>query len=493
MSEPLRPEGIPVHVGDVVLTTPGLSGEAEVHPPASPGMRSAEVATVDLQEALAGADLQEQLTVEIAGPAELDDRGGSRAGGGGNEITVEVPGPGEGNGQVLLYAAEDGSLTWHYPDSVLPEEVATRGGERRTYRIPRAVVAPEAAEGTSRGLLGALGSKLLKVLVFPLLEPALGRAANTFASRWEARNRPALVRWYGPDTALLASTESTPLTREDWRSLRDRPVLLLVHGTFSSARGGFGAMPVETLSALHGRYQGRVLAWEHPSVSLTPRENVGWLAGELREARGLTLDVVTHSRGGLVGRALAERGRELGLDASIRVRTLVMVAPPNAGTALADKQHVRALLDRVTNLVQFVPSAGVGDVLGPVLEVVKQVAVGAFGGLEGIMSMDPGGEELRDFNRSPGTDAAYRVITAEFEPPPGSSLGRIARDAGTDLVFGRVANDLVVPTQGAWDLPDTQGFPVTERLVLDASLGVDHGTFFGREDVGHRLLEWLPG
>lgn len=493
MSETLRPEGIPVHVGDVVLTTPGLAGQAEVHPPASPGMRAAENATEELQVALAGAGMVEQLTVEITGQSELDGQGGSRAGGGRQEVTVEVPGPGDGNGQVLLYAAEDGSLTWHYPDSFAPEEVATRGGERRTYRIPRAVVAPESAEGTSRGLLGAVGAKLLKVLVFPLIEPALGRAANHFAGRWEAKHRPALVRWYDPDTALAAASGSTALSGEDWRRLAEGPALLFVHGTFSTARGGFGALPRETLVELHRRYAGRVVAWEHPSVSVTPRDNVQWLAEQLAEAPGLTLDVVTHSRGGLVGRALAERGAELGLDGRVDVRTLVMVAPPNAGTALADKKHLRALLDRVTNLVQFIPSAGVGDVLGTVLEVVKQVAVGAFGGLEGIMAMDPGGEDLADFNRSPGTRTAYRVVAAEFEPPSGSSLGRIARDAGTDLVFGRLANDLVVPTQGAWDLPGTTGFPVTERLVLDASLGVDHSTFFAREDVGEALLRWLPG
>lgn len=493
MPETLRPEGFPVHVGDVVLITPGLVGEAEVHPPSSPGMRAAEDATDQLQGALAGAGLGEQLTVQITGQTELDGNGGSRAGGGGDEVVVEVPGPGEGNGQVLLYAAEDGSLTWHYPDSFAPQEAPTRGGERRTYRVPRAVVAPESAEGSSRGLLGAVGSKLLKVLVFPLVEPALGRAANHFASRWEARHRPALVRWFGPDNHLEATTTAASLTPEDWARLAGGPTLMLVHGTFSTARGGFGALPAATLQVLHRRYQGRVVAWEHPSVSLTPRENVRWLGEQLGEVRGLTLDVVTHSRGGLVGRALAERGAELGLDGRAAVRTLVMVAPPNAGTRLADPRHLGTLLDRMTNLVQFIPSAGVGDVLGTVLEVVKQVAVGAFGGLQGIMAMDPGGEDLADFNRSPGTDAAYRVITAEFEPPRGSSLGRIARDAGTDLVFGKEANDLVVPTQGAWDLPGTTGFPVAERLVLEAALGVDHATFFGREEVGARLLDWLPG
>ena len=495
MPEQLRPEGIQVHVGDVVITTPGLSGTVEVHPPGSPGMRAAEDTTPVLDEALADAGLVEQLTVEISQQSELDGRGGTRAGGDGDRITVEVPGPGEGNGQVLLYAAEDGSLTWHYPDSVAPEEAATRGGERRTYTIPRQVVAPESAEGTSRGLLGALGTKLLKVLVFPLVEPALGKVAHHFAARWEAAKRPGLVRWYSPETRLVPSTEAAPLTREDWARLGQGPALMLVHGTFSTARGGFGALPEAVLGELHQRYGGRVVAWEHPSISLTPRANVEWLAGQLAgaDAPALTLDVVTHSRGGLVGRALAERGEELGTDGRAAVRTLVMVAPPNAGTALADVKNIRHLLDRVTNLVQFVPAAAGGDVLGPVLEVVKQVAVGAFSGLEGIMAMDPGGTDLADFNTGRATSTAYRVISAEYEPPQGSSLGRIARDAGTDLVFGALANDLVVPTEGAWDLPQTPGFPVDERLVLEKTLGVDHSTFFGREDVTARLLDWLPG
>ncbi len=498
MAETLRPEGIPVTIGspagDVVITTPGLQGRAEVYPAASAGMRAAEATTEDFVAALGQTDVIEQLTVEIAGPSELDGRGGTRGGGGGEDIVVEVPAPGDGNGQVLLYAAEDGSLSWHYPDSFTPTESPQRGAERRTYRIPRAVVAPEAAEGTSRGVIGALGSKLLKVLVFPLIEPMLGRAANHFAGVWETKHRPALVRRFGP--AELANAAPSPLTATDWTSAGEGPALLFVHGTFATALGGFGALPPETLAELDRRYGGRLLALEHPSVSLTPSDNISWLAsqlGALTDGRPLTLDVVTHSRGGLVGRALAERGDELGLADRVTVRNLVMVAPPNAGTALADKEHVSALLDRVTNLVQFLPTNGVTDVLGIIVSVVKQVATGAFGGLEGIMSMDPQGEALKAFNDSPGSAATYRVIASDFTPVPGSSLARIARDKGTDLVFGGVANDLVVPTAGAYELPSTPGFPVVDRLVLPASAGVDHSSFFRNAEVNAQLLQWLPG
>ncbi|HSF97371.1 MAG TPA: hypothetical protein VLA55_01660 [Ornithinibacter sp.] len=491
MAEQLRPEGIPVVIGDVVITTPGLTGEVEVHPAGSPGMRGSEDSTQEFLAALGEASMGEQLTIEVSQQVELDDRGGSRAGGGGEEVVVEVPGPGEGNGQVLLYAAEDGSLTWHLPDSFDPEQTPSRGGERRTYRVPREVVSPESAEGDQRGILGAIGTKLFKVLVFPLVDPVLGKVGNHFAGRWEEHHRRNQVRWIGVDT--LRSREVPAFGDADWTRAGQGASLLFVHGTTAMSHTAFTALPAEVLTELARRYGGRVFAFDHHTISVTPSHNVEILAGLLPANASLTVDVVTHSRGGLVGRALAERAGELGLGDRLRVRNLVMVAPPNAGTALADKEHLSQLLDRFTNLVQYIPDNGVTDVLGLVLSIVKQLAVGAFGGLEGIMSMNPSGVSLREFNASPGHTATYRVVTSDFEPPPGSSLARVARDHGTDIVFKALANDLVVPTVGAYDLPGTPGFPVADPLVFPKESGVDHSSFFSRPELGAKLLEWLPG
>lgn len=60
-------------------------------------------------------------------------------------------------------------------------------------------------------------------------------------------------------------------------------------------------------------------------------------------------------------------------------------------------------------------------------------------------------------------------------------------------MFGTVANDLVVPTLGSYQLPDTPGFPVAEPLVLPASAGVDHSSYFANPLVSAALLDWLPG
>jgi hypothetical protein len=495
MAENLRPEGIPVTIGAVRISTPGLTGRVEVHPAGTPGMRGAESSTESFRRALDDAGMVEQLTVEISGQRELDTTGGSRGGGGGTDIVVEVPPPGTGNGQLLLYAAEDGSLSWHLPDDVPPDQVVSRGGDRRTYRVPREVVLadPDSAGG-QRGILGAVGSKLLKVLVFPLIDPVLGKVGDYFAARWEQKNRRNLVRWFDPGD--YQRPDVTAFAAPDWTRVSGGTALLFIHGTTAQSNTAFHQLPAATLTELGRRYAGRVFALDHFTISVTPHDNIRWLTEQLVALGGgapLTLDVVSHSRGGLVGRVLAERASDVGLTGKVTVRTLVMVGTPNAGTALADKAHLSQLMDRVTDLVQFIPDAGAADVVGLVLSILKQLTVGAFGGLEGIMAMDPAGDYLKAFNTTPGSTATYRAIASNYQPAAGASLARIARNAGTDFVFQKATNDLVVPTDGVFRVDGTSGFPIADPLVFPAEAGVDHSSYFTRPEVSAKLLEWLPG
>jgi hypothetical protein len=168
------------------------------------------------------------------------------------------------------------------------------------------------------------------------------------------------------------------------------------------------------------------------------------------------------------------------------------VAAPNGGTVLADRGHLSDLLGRLTNLMQFIPDNGVTDTLGLVLAVVKQVAVAAVGGLEGITCMEPRGPYLRALNARPAGTATLSAIAADYEPQAGAPLGRVVRDGATDLVFGSDDNDLVVPTRGCYDVPDAAGFPVATRLVLDSRAGVEHNSFFRHPAVVEHLLRWLP-
>ena len=382
-----------------------------------------------------------------------------------------------------------------FPDDVPPDQVVSRGGDRRTYRLPREVVlADPASAGGQRGILGAVGSKLFKILVFPLIDPILGKVGDYFAARWEQKNRRNLVRWFDPGDYQRADVVA--FAAPDWTRVSGGTALLFIHGTTAQSNTAFDQLPAETLTELGRRYHGRVFALDHFTISVTPHDNVKWLAEQLTALGGgspLTLDIVSHSRGGLVGRVLAERAADVGLSGKVTVRNFVMVASPNAGTALADKAHLSQLMDRVTDLAQFIPDAGVTDVVGLVLSILKQLTVGAFGGLEGIMSMDPQGEYLKAFNTTPGSTATYRAIGSNYEPARGASLARIARNAGTDFVFQKANNDLVVPTDGAYEVDGVTGFPIADPLVFPAEAGVDHASYFTRPEVSAKLLEWLPG
>ncbi|MGQ0838206.1 esterase/lipase family protein [Actinokineospora sp.] len=495
MAERLRPDGGEVRVGDVVVVSPGLTGQVAVHPPASDGMRGAEDARAALLDALARGGFAEQVTVQIIDPVEVPElaSGTSRSTAVGEPaITVRVPGPGTGLGQLVLATDEAGVLSWHLPDDVAPDEVADRGGDRRTYTIARRV-APSADPTDARGLIGAVGGKLLKVLVFPLVDPLLGKVGDFFAARWEAKHRSVRLRQFTVDDCRLPE----PLRPDppDWAALGAGPALLFLHGTASRSHIGFAGIPPETMAALENRYGGRVFAYDHHTLSVDPADNARWLVDQVPPDAGLTVDVVSHSRGGLVGRVLCERPGDIGLTpARLRVRTLVMVATPNAGTALTDPDHLGAWLDRLTNLLQLVPDNGITDVLDVILTVAKQVALGAFKGLDGLLSMSPTGEFLTQrLNRPSDHRATYHAVASNYEPPAGSPLLRTARDGLTDAVFGTTENDLVVPTAGVFAENGATGFPIADPELFDATQAVDHSGYWSRPRMAAALDRWLPG
>lgn len=492
MAEDLDPSGRPVRTGGVVLLTPGLTGRVEVHRAGDRGMRGAEHATPDLDSALASAGMEPQLTVELSGVARTRAPRGRPTRGAAPEepvVEVELPGPGDGQGQVLLSVDEAGTCRWH--TSVAPPATrgrSTRGETRRTYRIPAPVVAAPRGPA-SRGLIGAVGSKLLKLVVFPLVDPVIGKVGKGFAARWEGHHRPYSLRTY--DLADRGTNPGPSVDAARWRSIAEGPALLFVHGTFSRAASAFTGIDEETLTELHRRYAGRVFALDHPTLSVDPAENVAWLRKALSDAGvhlSAPLDVVAHSRGGLVARALAESGED-----SVQVRTVVHVGVPNGGTTLADSEHLRDLLDTYTNLLTFFPDIGVTDVLEVVLSVVKEVAVAVHAGLPGLNAMDPHADYLKHLNGAKtASPATYHAVASDFEPTqPG--LREWAKDTLLDHVFGGSGNDLVVPADGVWSGNGHPSFPIADALRIPSSAGVWHSGYFRHPPVRTQLLDWLPG
>lgn len=494
MAEQLQENGNPIEVGPVIVRTPGLTGVVEVYEPLAGGTRSAMRGAEDAKDALIGALRStrtiEQLTVEFSETREQEmvqdisrrDRHGEPS------IEVTVPSPGDDYGQFILAVDENGVMSWHFPVQEDNSVDVTRGAATRTYVIPRRVETQEisAAEAGSRGIIGAIGKKVLKVIVFPLVDPLIGAVGDFFAKKWEARNRPYGIRTFTPGNYQRPAGEA--IVDEAWAGLSAGKSLLFVHGTFSRADSAFAGLDLETMEQLYDRYQGRVFAFDHPTLSDDPRDNVAWLLNNVPDSANLNCDIVCHSRGGLVSRELARRN-----DPRIGVDRIVFVATPNAGTILANAQHMGDFIDSYTNLLQVFPDNAVTDTLEAIITVVKQLAVATLKGLDGLQSMLPGGPYLNDLAAAIPASPNYFALASNFTPADGSPVTLRIANRVIDKVFENAKNDLVVPTDGVYEFGSGGLIPAARLHVFEAAAGEPpvHTRFFLKDDTRKSILNWL--
>jgi hypothetical protein len=389
----------------------------------------------------------------------------------------------------VLYTDESGVTTWEFAPRDESTGAATRGSATRTYVVRRDVPPASTSESAAtRGVLSAVGKKVLGVLAFKLVDPIMGVIGEAFAERWEAAKRPYRVRTFAPDS--YATADGRLLGGDDWRKLGEGRALLFVHGTFSRAHTGFGGLGDETMADLHRMYEGRVFAFDHFTLSHSPQDNIEWLLGQIPDDIDLDVDIVCHSRGGLVSRTLAEKQGELSAGGRrVNVGKLVFVATPNAGTALADARHMNDFIDTYTNLFNFVPDNGVTEALEGIITVVKHIAIGAVKNLRGLQSMDPGGDFLRWLNVPAEIETDYYAVTGAFEPVvPGWKTW--AKDRLMDAIF-KADNDLVVPTGGVYGGNGSSAFPIEQRVEFGDDAGLNHSTFFLDGAVRSQVLAWL--
>ena len=490
-------DGFPASDSGVELRSTGVAGLlGEVAVPVGNGIEPDRGAT-----SLASSLAREQVPAEGSAALAVAATGSglslaatiplteltTRAAETGNAVELSVPAPPEGQQQVILEADGTGVLRWHVPLRSAPGATGSDRGpaSRQRFRIPvtRVAVADPDSDQTDRGAIGFGVRKVLHLLRYPV-EQAAEIVGGRLVEWWEGRTARYGLSVLDPGGFGSVIDDRRP-DAEDWRRLAEGPVLLFVHGTFSRVRSGFAALGDDPawLADAHRRYQGRVLAFDHPTLSAGPAANAAWFAGCLPGGQRLTLDVLTHSRGGLVGRCLPEA---LAGHPDAAVRALVHAGSPNAGTVLASEQHLDDLLDTVTTLLSLLPAEEIAVPAAAVLEVVKQVATGVRKGLDGLASMDPDGTFLAAIDRPVPDGIRTHAVAADFTGSAKLSLR--ALDALADRLFG-TGNDLVVPTDGV----HTAGrYLVPDPLVLRRR-DVGHLTLFRTQEVKDALAGWLTG
>ncbi|MEM7218990.1 MAG: CHAT domain-containing protein [Pseudomonadota bacterium] len=298
--------------------------------------------------------------------------------------------------------------------------------------------------------------------------------------------------------------------------------LVLLHGTFSSTPDSFkdlGGKPNVAWSALQQKYGAdRILGFDHESLTKSPIDNALDLVKSLPE--GATLDLVSHSRGGLVGDVLT-----LASDAELRQGFLKQygyaffeaAGQPDqrvALTQLAQELDARAIsVDRFVRIAS--PTRGTTLMSGRldlwlscVVSVMKKLGLEASDlfsivsdvllatiksrrnpeALPGLAAMQPSSALVRLINSAPGTNAQLSVVAGNYEG--GGFLGHIGEFVSDRFFDGD--NDFVVPTPsmlapaGRW--PNAQ-----TRRVNDSN--ISHFSYFRHQsgiDAIHRGLVEPP-
>lgn len=488
----LQSDGSTVDVGILRLRTPGISGTVEVVPPAQQGVRliGLEAATLDATLESQGLVTNHMVEIDVTHnenlqpSAEMTVRRGSDVE---PLMELEVPAAGGQMAQVVLSIDEDGLVTWNFPVNAPAAVGVTRAGMDQLFQIRSFSPESESLTGT-RGVVGFLGKKILRVLAFPIIEAGISLIADDVAGWWEDRNRPYRVRSFTPDSYTLP--DAPLIAGAQWNSLGDGRALLLIHGTFSRAHTGFGSIPNDALQTLHQRYGGRVFAFDHFTMAHDPIQNVAELIDRIPEGIELELDLLSHSRGGLVGRVLTEMQSAFNLGSrTIQIRKHVFTASPNAGTVLADTTYLGDLVDSYTNMLQFLPSNGVTEILEAIVLTVKHIAAGAVNGLPGLQAMLPGGAFYQELNVASVVKSEYYALAANYEPIE-FSFKQWAKDRLRDTIF-EADNDLVVPTMGVYSENGGSLFAIEQRREFTVQDGVWHSGFFQHPPAMEQVLAWL--
>jgi len=289
-----------------------------------------------------------------------------------------------------------------------------------------------------------------------------------------------------------------------------RRVLLIVHGTFSNgdqiALQLAGIEQVAGFAAWAKSNYDEVYSFDHPTLSVSPVLNALDLARLFGEVT-LPVDVICHSRGGLVVRWWLEAFG----GATVGPRRVVFVGAPLGGTSLASPPKLRAAVDLFTSVGSYLKTASqVASIYVPFMTVAAGLLT-VFTSVTGLVANTPmvdaafamipglGGQSRvgnnEELNRLHGGDLTglpqYFAVQSDFRPEsPGwafwkyfVNIGDRIASGAAGLVFSQ-ANDLVVDTRSMTELlPGWSLNPQDRVRDFGTNDQVHHTNYFAQPDV----------
>ena len=288
-------------------------------------------------------------------------------------------------------------------------------------------------------------------------------------------------------------------------------VLLVVHGTASRAdhilneirRAPGGGK----LLADAAKHYSAVLAFEHPTLSMSPVLNALDLAAALAPYGACAVDIVCHSRGGLVASWWMHV-----VDGMARDKRCVFVGSPLQGTNLANPARLRSSLHLLASYGRALGTAGMaaGFLALPMTIIKVASSVVDFTAktplLDAALAMIPGlgaqsaignNQELLRLNarKLPGQNAPrhFYIRSNYVSKDEGWKFWRYftndpvlrLADAAVDTFVFPGANDLVVDTDAMLDAMKGPEFRFPDGD------GVHHTSYFEQAKTMEKIREWL--
>ncbi len=283
-----------------------------------------------------------------------------------------------------------------------------------------------------------------------------------------------------PDTTLR-DAGSAPWWWVDGntQSQTDR-VLLILHGTFSSAYWPTSALGAEFMQWATQYYRG-VIAYDHWTVSRSPLDNAKalWdlLDERLRTGSG-RIDILAHSRGGLVARSLVEL-----MGYADAIRHVIFAATPNSGSNWVSPQNWGNAADHLINMLHLDNFGFYGRLSSFLARLLinqsglERLTATIESHLPGIQAQNPQAVAPDDFlgklqrGDGPPDSVTYAAVAANYEPPGAQlTLGSVVKKA-TALLSDTVTdnflasyNDLVVDTPRVWAVDPEPGMDSSEAM-----------------------------
>lgn len=295
-------------------------------------------------------------------------------------------------------------------------------------------------------------------------------------------------------------------------------ILLMLHGTLSSTKGSFADLQGETWKTLYDYYD-YILAFEHHTLSVSPIHNTLTLLKELPP--NLTLDILSHSRGGLIGDILARYdtrndrdvfgfdtheinlfGEEddklpeiinqinkLAIEKSLSVQHFVRVACPAAGTTLL-AERLDHYLNAILNAVGFL-IGGKTNILYSIakeflLEVVQSRSDAK--SMPGLWAMTPD-SVYQKINNKRDRDVKSKLFVIAGESTIGGNVCNTLMVILTNLYYWE-ANDFVVDTKsmkrGVSRVGGLHQFLSKDKMIF-------HFSYFNNDTTRKYILMGLQG